>query len=79
VNRVSGPEDWDKARERAGRPGTFSRVMQFSFDPGVIAAEPEVLPLLSTGSDFMQAVRDLAEIFVPACEIHAPEFPLKTG
>jgi CO dehydrogenase maturation factor len=60
VNRTGKPEDQDKARERAGNLDEFSHVMHLAFDPGVIAAEPEAVPLLHSGSDFMQEVRSLA-------------------
>ena len=75
VNRVNRPEDRDKARERAGRLDEFSRVMLLSYDSGVIAAEPEVYPLISTESDFMRAIRSLAETISHKCEVHSPEFP----
>jgi CO dehydrogenase nickel-insertion accessory protein CooC1 len=75
VNRVSRPEDRDKARKRAGRLDEFSRVMLLSYDSGVIAAEPEVYPLISTESDFMRAIRSLAETISHKCEVQSPEFP----
>ncbi len=75
VNRVNKPEDKDKARERAGHLDEFSRVLLLSFDSGVIAAEPEVTPLLMTESDFMHAVRSLAGTISHKCEVHSPEFP----
>jgi CO dehydrogenase maturation factor len=75
VNRVIRPEDRDKARERAGRLDEFSRVMLLSFDAGVIAAEPEVCPLLSTESDFMHAIKSLAVTISHTCEVNSPEFP----
>jgi CO dehydrogenase maturation factor len=75
VNRVNRPEDWDKARERAGRLDEFSRVMLLAFDAGVIAAEPEVYPLLSTDSDFMRAIKSLAVTISHKCEVQSPEFP----
>jgi len=75
VNRVGRVEDQDKTRERAGHLDEFSRVMLISFDSGVLAAEPEVIPLLTTESDFMQAVRTLAGTISHKCEVHSPEFP----
>lgn len=75
VNRVGRPEDQNKARERAGLPGEFSRVMLLSFESGVIAAEPEVCPILSTESDFMWEIRSLAATISHKCEINSPEFP----
>jgi CO dehydrogenase maturation factor len=75
VNRVNRPEDWDKARDRAGRLDEFSRVMLLSFASEVIAAEPEVFPLLSTESDFMRAIKSLAGTIAHKCEVHSPEFP----
>jgi CO dehydrogenase maturation factor len=64
VNRVGNPEDRNKARERAGPPGEFSRMMLLSFDEGILAAEPEVRPLLATKSDFIQAIKSLAETII---------------
>jgi len=75
VNRTGRPEDTDKARERAGHLNGFSHVMLLSFDPGVVDAEPEVCPLLSTESDFMRAVKSLAITITHQSEVHAPEFP----
>jgi len=75
VNRISRPEDQDKALERAGRLDEFSRVLLLSFDAGVVAAEPEVSPLLLNESDFMRAIRSLAETIAHRCEVHSPEFP----
>jgi CO dehydrogenase maturation factor len=74
VNRAGTPEDRDKTRERAGHLDEFSRVLLLSFDAGVLAAEPEVCPLLTTDSDFMQAVRTLAGTISHKCEVHSPEF-----
>lgn len=73
VNRVSSPEEWDKARDRAGDPAAFSRLMMLAFDTGVIAAEPEVCPLLSTGSDFMQEMRSLAAVISQTGEGRVPQ------
>ncbi|MDD4136443.1 MAG: AAA family ATPase [Methanoregula sp.] len=75
VNRVGRPEDEDKARERAGRLDEFSQVMLLSFDSGVLAAEPEVSPLLSTESDFMRAIRSLAVTISHTGDVQSPEFP----
>ena len=75
VNRVGSEEDRNKARERAGRLNEFSRVMLLSFDSGVIAAEPEVIPLLVTDSDFMRAIKSLAATISQKCEVYSPEFP----
>ena len=75
VNRVNRPDDRDKARQRAGRLDGFSRMMLLSFDAGVVAAEPEVCPLLSTESDFMRAIRSLAATIADPCEARSPEFP----
>jgi CO dehydrogenase maturation factor len=75
VNRVGKPEDREKARERAGPLDEFSRVMQFSFAAEVIAAEPEVCPLLSTESDFIDAIKALAETITHQCDVRSPEFP----
>ncbi|MGA2914364.1 MAG: AAA family ATPase [Methanoregula sp.] len=75
VNRVDKPADRHKARERAGNLDEFSRVMLLSFATEVIAAEPEVFPLLSTESDFMSAVKALATTITHPCEIRSPEFP----
>lgn len=75
VNRVNRPEDRDKARQRAGHLDEFSRVMLLSFDSGVIAAEPEVCPLLLTESDFMREIRSLAATISHKCEVQSPEFP----
>ncbi|WP_321505065.1 AAA family ATPase [uncultured Methanoregula sp.] len=75
VNRVGRPEDRDKARERAGRLDEFSRVMLLSFDSGVLAAEPEVIPLLTTESEFMRAIKSLAVTISHKCEVQSPEFP----
>jgi hypothetical protein len=75
VNRVSRPEDRNKGRERAGRLDEFSRVVLLSYDSGVIAAEPEVYPLMSTESDFMHEIKSLAETISHTCEVHTPEFP----
>jgi CO dehydrogenase maturation factor len=75
VNRVGSSADRDKARERAGDPVEFSQVMLLSFAAEVIAAEPEVCPLLSTESDFMDAVNALAETITRQCNVRSPEFP----
>ena len=75
VNRVGNREDRNKARERAGHLDEFSRVMLLSYDSGVIAAEPEVYPLLSTESDFMRGITSLAVTITHECEVHSPEFP----
>lgn len=75
VNRVGKLEDRNKARERAGRLDEFSRVMLLSFDSGVIAAEPEVSPLLSTESDFMRAIKALVVTITHQGEVRSPEFP----
>jgi CO dehydrogenase maturation factor len=75
VNRVSKSEDRDKAHERAGRLDGFSQVMLLSYESGVIVAEPEVCPLLSTDSDFMRAIKSLAVTISHKCEVHSPEFP----
>ncbi|MDD1693810.1 MAG: AAA family ATPase [Methanoregula sp.] len=75
VNRVSRPEDRDKVRGRAGIPGEFSRVMLLSYDSSVIAAEPEVCPLIPTESDFMREIRSLAAAISQKCEVSSPEFP----
>jgi CO dehydrogenase maturation factor len=75
VNRVSRPEDQDKIRERAGRADEFSLMVLLSSDAGVTAAEPEVCPLLSTGSDFMQAVKSLAVAISHTCEAGSASLP----
>jgi CO dehydrogenase maturation factor len=75
VNRVSKLADQTKARERAGRLDEFSHVMFLSFDKGVIAAEPEVCPLLSTESDFLREIKLLAATITHQCEVRSPEFP----
>ena len=75
VNRAGKPEDQDKTRERVGHLDEFSRVMLLSYDSGVIAAEPEVYPLMSTESDFMQEIRSLAETISHTCDVNSPEFP----
>lgn len=75
VNRVGKPEDRDKARERAGHPDEFSHVMLLSFAAEVITAEPEVCPLLSTDSDFMQAIKALVVTITSQSEVRSPEFP----
>ncbi len=72
VNRVGNPAERDKALERAGHLDEFSRVMLLSFAAEVIAAEPEVCPLLSTESDFMQAIKDLAATITHQCEVRSP-------
>lgn len=72
VNRVSKPEDRDKIRTWAGRTGEFSHHILLSFEAGVIAAEPEVCPLLSIESDFMREIRSLAETISHKCEVHSP-------
>jgi CO dehydrogenase maturation factor len=74
VNRVGSSADRDKARERAGHLDEFSHVMLLSFAAEVIAAEPEVCPLLSTESDFMRAIKSLAVTITHRCEVHSPEF-----
>ncbi|MFA4825797.1 MAG: AAA family ATPase [Methanoregula sp.] len=74
VNRVSKPEDRNKARERAGHLDEFSQVMLLSFAAEVIAAEPEVCPLLATESDFMRAIKALVVTITHKCEVHSPEF-----
>nr|WP_321353284.1 hypothetical protein [uncultured Methanoregula sp.] len=79
VNRVGSSADRDKARERAALPGGFSRVMLLSYESGVIAAEPEVCPLLATDSDFMRAIRSLAGTISHQCEVTSPEFPKGSG
>lgn len=75
VNRAGKPGDQDKTRERVGHLDEFSRVMLLSYDSGVIAAEPEVYPLMSTESDFMQEIRSLAETISHTCDVNSPEFP----
>ena len=69
VNRVGKPEDHDKARERAGHLDEFSHVMLLSFAAEVIAAEPEVCPLLSTESDFMREIKTLVETISSQCKV----------
>lgn len=73
VNRVSTTGDRDKIRSWAGRTGEFSHQLLLSFEAGVIAAEPEVCPLLATESQFMQAMRSLAQTLSHPCEVHAPD------
>jgi len=46
--------------------------MLLSFAAEVIAAEPEVCPLLSTESDFMQAIKALAVTITHQCEVRSP-------
>jgi len=75
VNRIGKPADRDKTRERAGHIAEFSRVLLLSFDAGVIAAEPEICPLLSTESDFMQEIKSLALTITHQCEVRSPKFP----
>ena len=75
VNRAGQPADLHKTRERAGHLDEFSRVMLVSFDEEVAAAEPEVSPLLLTGSDFVQAIRSLAVAITHPAESLSPEFP----
>jgi CO dehydrogenase maturation factor len=75
VNRVGNREDRNKARGRAGHPDGFSRVVLLSVDSGVIAAEPEVCPLLSSESEFMREITSLAVTITHECEVHSPEFP----
>lgn len=75
VNRVGRQGDQTKARERAGHPSEFSHMLLLSFDSGVIAAEPEVCPLLTTDSDFMHAIKSLAVTISRTCEVHSTEFP----
>jgi len=75
VNRAGRPEDQDKARERAGHLDEFSRIMLLAFDRAVIAAEPEVCPLLTTDSEFMRAIKTLAGTISQKCEVQSPEFP----
>ena len=75
VNRAGSSADRDKAHERAGHLDEFSRVMLLSFAAEVIAAEPEVCPLLSTESDFMRAIKSLAVTITHQCEVNSPEFP----
>lgn len=72
VNRVGNPAERDKALERAGHLDEFSRVMLLSFAAEVIAAEPEVCPLLSTESDFMRAIKALAATITHQCEVRSP-------
>ena len=72
VNRVGKTEDHNKARERAGHPDEFSQVMLLSFAAEVIAAEPEVCPLLSTESDFMRAIKALVVAITSQCEVCSP-------
>ena len=74
VNRVGKPVDREKTRQRAGRLDEFSRVMLLSFDAGVIAAEPEICPLLSTESDFMREIKSLAVTITHQCEVRSPKF-----
>ena len=69
VNRVGKPEDRNKVHERAGHPDEFSQVMLLSFDAEVIAAEPEVCPLLSTESDFLRAIKALVVTITSQCEV----------
>jgi CO dehydrogenase maturation factor len=61
VNRISKPEDWDKAQVRAGRLDGFSQVVLLSYAAEVMAAEPDVSPILSTESEFRRGIRFLAE------------------
>ncbi|MFA4876413.1 MAG: AAA family ATPase [Methanoregula sp.] len=75
INRVGTAEDRNKARERAGCLDEFSHVMAIPFDSGVIAAEPFVIPLLATKSEFMREVRSLAMTISHTCEVFSPEFP----
>lgn len=75
VNRVGTPQDRDKTRVHAGHFDEFCRVMLLTFDSGVIAAEPEVCPLLITDSDFMRAIKSLAATIIHTCEGHSLEFP----
>jgi CO dehydrogenase maturation factor len=72
VNRVGNPAERDKALERAGHLDEFSRVMLLSFAAEVIAAEPEVCPLLSTESNFMRAIKALAATITHQCEVRSP-------
>lgn len=74
VNRVGNPEDRDKVRGHAGIPDEFSEVTLLAFAAEVIAAEPEVWPLLPMDSDFMHAIRSLTTTITHPGEIHAPEF-----
>ncbi len=69
VNRVGKPEDRDKALERAGHLNEFSQVILLSFAAEVIAAEPEVCPLLSTESDFMRAIKALVVTITSQSEV----------
>jgi CO dehydrogenase maturation factor len=75
VNRVGEPADRDKVLDRVGRPDEFSRVMLLSFAAEVVAAEPEVCPLLSTESDFVRAIKALAVTITNPCESRSLEFP----
>jgi len=75
VNRVGKAADLRRTRARAGHLDHFSRVMLLSFDEGVVAAEPEVVPLVETASEFMQAVRSLAMAITHPGESVSPEFP----
>lgn len=74
VNRVGELADRNKVRERAGPPDEFSRVLLLSFAAEVVAAEPEVCPLLSTESDFMLAIKALAVTITNPCKSPL-EFP----
>jgi CO dehydrogenase maturation factor len=74
VNRVGEPADCNKVRERAGRSDEFSKVMLLSFAAEVVAAEPEVCPLLSIESDFMRAIKALAVTITNPSETRSPEF-----
>jgi CO dehydrogenase maturation factor len=75
INRVGRPEDLDKVRERAGHLDEFSRVVPLPFASEVVVAEPEVGPLLVTESDFMLAIRSLAESIPHTSEVQSSEFP----
>jgi CO dehydrogenase maturation factor len=75
INRIGRPEDMDKVRDRAGHLDEFSRVVPLPFAPEVVVTEPEVGPLLVTESEFMQAVRSLADAITHRCEVRSSDFP----
>lgn len=74
VNRAGRPEYRNTKHIHAGDAGDFSHVMLLSFDDAVIAAEPEVTPLLVTDTDFIHAIKSLAATIICKCEVHAPGF-----
>lgn len=75
INRIGRPEDMDKVRDRAGHLDEFSRVVPLPFAPEVVVTEPEVGPLLASESEFMQAVRSLADAITHTCEVRSSGFP----